>query len=61
MLYRTYEPPAPLDRFIENFWYWEGTPLPHQKELIMASPLVGLLVKLDDLVAEGQAVAVIAN
>lgn len=48
MLFRTYEPPAPLDRFIENFWYWEGTPLPHQKELIMASPLVGLLVKLDE-------------
>jgi AraC-like DNA-binding protein len=48
MPHRTYEPPAPLDRFIENFWYWEGEPLPHRKELIMASPLVGLLVKLDE-------------
>lgn len=48
MLFRTYHPPAPLDRFIENFWYWEGEPLPHRKELIMANPLVGLLIKLDE-------------
>ncbi len=48
MLYRMYQPPAPLDRFIENFWYWEGEPLPHRKELIMASAVVGLLVKLDE-------------
>jgi AraC-like DNA-binding protein len=48
MMHRTCRPPAPLDRFIDNFWYWEGTPLPHQKELIMASPLVGLLIKLDE-------------
>ena len=45
MLYRTYRPPAPLDRFIDNFWYWEGDPLPHRKELIMASHTMGLLVE----------------
>ena len=48
MLYRTFQPPAPLDRFIDNFWYWEGDPLPHRKELIMASHTVGLLVNLSD-------------
>lgn len=48
MLYRTFRPPAPLDRFIDNFWYWEGDPLPHRKELIMASHSMGLLVNLAD-------------
>ena len=46
MLYRTYQPPPPLDRFIDNFWYWEGGPVTHEKELIMASATVGLLVNL---------------
>lgn len=48
MIHRTYQPPAPLDQFIENFWYWEGDAVPHRKELIMASPSMGLLVKLDE-------------
>ena len=48
MLYRTFRPPAPLDRFIDNFWYWEGDPLPHRKELIMASHSMSLLVNLAD-------------
>ncbi len=48
MLYRTFRPAAPLDRFIDSFWYWEGEPLPHQKELIMATASMGLLVNLDE-------------
>jgi AraC-like DNA-binding protein len=48
MIFRTYQPPAPLDEFIDNFWYWEGDAVPHGKELIMASPSMGLLVKLDE-------------
>jgi AraC-like DNA-binding protein len=48
MLSHTYRPPAPLDRFIDKFWYWEGDPLPHRKELIMASHTMGLLVNLAD-------------
>ncbi len=48
MIFRIYRPPPPLDQFIDNFWYWEGEPVPHHKELIMASPAMGLLVKLDE-------------
>ena len=46
MLYRTCRPAPPLDRLIDNFWYWEGEPPPHRKELIMASARMGLLVNL---------------
>ncbi len=48
MLHRIFRPTAPFDRFIDSFWYWEGDPLPHQKELIMATASMGLLVNLDE-------------
>jgi AraC-like DNA-binding protein len=38
--------PPPLDRFIETFWYWEGEPLAHVKETILASARMGLLINL---------------
>jgi len=39
-------PPRALDDFIEHIWYWEGDPLPHRRELVMASHTAGLLVNL---------------
>jgi AraC-like DNA-binding protein len=48
MIFRQFSPAPPLDRFIANFWYWKGDPLPHRKELIMASPTMGLLVNLHE-------------
>lgn len=40
--------PPPLDRFIEALWYWEGDPLAHLKDNILASAGAGLLVNLAD-------------
>jgi AraC-like DNA-binding protein len=48
MIFRQFRPAAPLDRFIANFWYWKGDPLSHRKELIMASPTMGLLINLHE-------------
>jgi len=48
MIFRQVRPPPPLNHFIEFFWYWKGEPLPHAKELIMASPTMGLLVNLHE-------------
>lgn len=38
--------PAPLDRFIENLWYWEGDPRAYAREAITASNAPGLLISL---------------
>ena len=48
MVSRQVRPAPPLNRFIEFFWYWKGDALPHSKELIMASPTMGLLVNLHE-------------
>jgi AraC-like DNA-binding protein len=48
MVFRQFRPSPPLDRFIEFFWYWKGDALPYRKELIMASPTMGLLVNLHE-------------
>ena len=45
-VYVTASAPAPLDRFIENFWYWEGEAPGHAKDTLMASGRMGLLVNL---------------
>ena len=47
-MFRQIRPPPPLDRAIDHVWYWRGEPLPHRKELVMASPVIGLLINLDD-------------
>ncbi len=47
MSIREYCPAGPLSRFVERLWYWKGEPLAHRKELVMASPTMGLLVNLD--------------
>ena len=46
MIYKTFVPPAPYDRFIENLWYWEGFDLGHAKDTIMASGRVAIQVNL---------------
>ncbi|MBL6938642.1 MAG: AraC family transcriptional regulator [Alphaproteobacteria bacterium] len=46
MRYKIHKPPPPLDRFIDNLWYWEGDTAPHAKDIIVASPTVGLLINL---------------
>lgn len=46
MKYLQHRPAPPLDRFIENLWYWEGDAPGHPKDTIMASGRVGILINL---------------
>jgi AraC-like DNA-binding protein len=46
MIYQTYVPRPPLDRFIKNLWYWEGDEPGHAKDTIMASSRMGILINL---------------
>jgi AraC-like DNA-binding protein len=47
VIYETWTPPAPLDRFIQNFWYWETDDPPgYAKDTIMASAHMGILINL---------------
>ena len=46
MRHVTRNAPPPLDRYIETFWYWEGEPLNHLKDTILASACAGLLINL---------------
>ncbi|HTQ12255.1 MAG TPA: AraC family transcriptional regulator [Rhizomicrobium sp.] len=46
MKYQTHVPAPPLDRFVENLWYWEGDAPGHAKDTIMASGRMGILINL---------------
>ncbi len=46
MIFQTLNPPPPLDAWVERLWYWQGDPLPHARELILASAGTGLMVNL---------------
>lgn len=46
MKYLQHTPAPPLDRFIENIWYWEGDAPGHPKDTIMASGRMGILINL---------------
>ena len=46
VVYMTFVPPAPYDRFIENLWYWKGFDPGHAKDTIMASGRVAIQVNL---------------
>ncbi|MGH8239244.1 MAG: hypothetical protein ACREXP_19800 [Steroidobacteraceae bacterium] len=35
VLYCTHRPGPPLDRFVEQLWYWEGVPLAHAKDRLL--------------------------
>jgi AraC-like DNA-binding protein len=45
-IYKTFAPPPPFDRYIENLWYWEGHDPGHAKDTIMASGRIAIQVNL---------------
>ncbi len=45
-LYYTLRPTPPLDRFVEQLWYWEGAPLAHAKDRLLPNGQCGLIVNL---------------
>lgn len=46
VIYKVFVPPPPLDRLIENLWYWEGHDPGHARDTIMASGRVAIQVNL---------------
>lgn len=46
VLYCTHRPGPPLDRFVEQLWYWEGAPLAHAKDRLLPSGRSGLIINL---------------
>lgn len=50
MIYEAYVPPPPLDRFIQNLWYWDGGMLSAEggRVTAMASGRMSLFINLHD-------------
>ena len=46
ILFCTYRPGPPLDRFVERLWYWEGVPLAHAKDRLLPGGSCGLIINL---------------
>ena len=46
VLYCTHRPGPPLDRFVEQLWYWEGEPLAHAKDRLLPGGSCGLIINL---------------
>lgn len=46
VLYCTHRPGPPLDRFVEQLWYWEGAPLAHARDRLLPSGSSGLIINL---------------
>ena len=46
LLYCTHRPGPPLDRFVEQLWYWEGMPPAHAKDRLIPSGSSGLMINL---------------
>ena len=46
VLFCTRRPAPPLDRFVEQLWYWEGVPLPHARDRLLPSGSSGLVINL---------------
>ena len=44
----SYKPRAPLDRFIEMFWMWDGCVRPHARERILPDGSMQIIVNLMD-------------
>lgn len=42
----SYRPAPPLDQFIEQLWYWQGTPPAHTRDRIMPNGCASLIVNL---------------
>jgi AraC-like DNA-binding protein len=47
-VFRGYAPPPPLSRFVELFWYYEGSGPTTGKELILPTGTMQLIVRLGD-------------
>jgi len=49
VIYERWTPSPPLDRFIQNLWYWEAGETPdYAKDTIMASAHMGILINLGE-------------
>src|SRR5690348_3744056 len=46
MLYTSYKPGPPLDRFVETLWLYEGDTRPHAKERILPDGSMQIIVNL---------------
>ena len=46
VLYCTHRPGPPLDRFVEQLWYWEGAPLPHARDRLLPRGGSALMINL---------------
>jgi AraC-like DNA-binding protein len=47
-LYCSYQPGPPLDRFIEQLWYWDGIPGPHAKDRLLPTGSASLIINLEE-------------
>ena len=45
-LFYMHRPAAPLDRFIERLWYWEGEPPAHAKDRLLPTGSASLIINL---------------
>jgi AraC-like DNA-binding protein len=45
-LYYTRRPGPPLDRFVQQLWYWEAPPLAHTKDRLLPDGCCGLVINL---------------
>lgn len=47
MCHSLHRPGAPLDRFVDCFWHWDGYPAPAAKERALPSGTLDLIINLD--------------
>jgi AraC-like DNA-binding protein len=47
-LYVSYQPGPPLDRFVEQLWYWDGIAGPHAKDRLLPSGAASLIINLEE-------------
>jgi AraC-like DNA-binding protein len=45
-LFYMHRPAAPLDRFIERLWYWEGEPPAHARDRLLPNGCASLIINL---------------
>jgi AraC-like DNA-binding protein len=45
-IHLSYRPAPPLDRFVEQLWYWHGTPPGHAKDRLMPNGCASLIINL---------------
>jgi AraC-like DNA-binding protein len=45
-LFYMHRPAAPLDRFVERLWYWEGEPPAHARDRLLPSGSASLIINL---------------